>query len=289
MTPNLECLIDKIALDYRCGSHVALFLDYDGTLVPIVEHPSQATLDRHTRRLLNRLARRPRVHVIIISGRSLDDLKTMVRLRRLHFSGTGGMELDLGGAHIAHPLAEQAAASMRELIFRLKEALAEFPGAWVEDKRLGCTVHYRAVAAPLLELLFVRVRSVVACCPARLGTSDGPMAVEITPDLGWNKATAVHLVLERLGAIDPVVLYAGDGANDAVAMEAVTAMGGISLGVGTHAPAAEYRLADPAGLHEVLENLDECLERGMPCRKRPPEEYLAIYGLWKPFLATTFT
>jgi trehalose 6-phosphate phosphatase len=289
MTANLEGVCEQIASDHRRGRHLALFLDYDGTLAPIMEHPRLAILDRDTRRMLRRLARCPRVGVTIVSGRSLDDLKALVPLRRLCFAGNGGMELDLHGTRVVHPLAEQAAASVGELVVQLREELATLPGAWVEDKTLGCTVHYRAVAAPLVGTLRIRVQRVVARCPGRLVSTEGPMAIEIMPDLGWNKATAVRLVLEHLGMADPVVLYAGDGDNDAAALATVSAMGGISVGVGWRAPPARHRLAGPMALREFLRNLEERLERASSRRKRTADEHLATYGRWKFALPTRFT
>jgi trehalose 6-phosphate phosphatase len=287
MTPNLEGLCEQIVSDYRRGRHLAVFLDYDGTLVPIAEHPCLAKLDCRTRRLLDRLARRSRVYVTLVSGRSLDDLKSLVPLRRIYFAGTGGMELDLGVTQVVHPLAERALASIGVLVSRLKEELASCPGAWVENKRLGCTVHYRAVAPRLIKTVYAATQCAIAFCRAPMDIVSGPMAIEIMPAYGWNKATAVQMVLKHLGVVDPLPLYAGDGANDALALTLVTSMGGIAMGVGRDAPAVGYRLAGPTVMCEFLESLEHCLEQASPHRKRV-DEYIAIYGLWKPFLPMNF-
>ena len=167
MTPNLECLCEKIVSEYRSGKHLALFLDYDGTLVPFEEHPRLAKLDRRGRRLIARLARRSRVSVSIVSGRSLDDLKSLVPVRRVFFAGTGGMELDLGATQVVHPLFDRALASVRVLVSRLKEVLAPSSGAWVEDKRLACTVHYRAVAPSMIDAVCAATQHAINCCRAQ--------------------------------------------------------------------------------------------------------------------------
>ena len=109
------------------------------------------------------------------------------------------------------------------------------------------------------------------------------MAVEIVPAFGWNKATAVQMVLEHLGPVDSLPFYAGDGANDALALEFVTSIGGITMGVGRDAPVAGYRIAGPATIWEFLEDLEDRLERIHSSRRRA-DEYLALYGLWKPLL-----
>ena len=66
---------------------------------------------------------------------------------------------------------------------------------------------------------------------------------------GWTKGTAVRLIFGDVGATNAALLYAGDGANDIDAMEIVTAMGGIALGIGPHPPtASQYSLPNPATL-----------------------------------------
>ena len=78
MIAALREIFDEMCKAYRHGSSLVLLFDYDGTLTPIVEHPRLAVLDRKTRRLLASLADRPRVHVGILSGRELDELRALV-------------------------------------------------------------------------------------------------------------------------------------------------------------------------------------------------------------------
>ena len=61
---------------YRRGACLALLFDYDGTLVPIAEHPRLAVLTAETRRRLDRLARTPSAFVGVLSGRSIENLET---------------------------------------------------------------------------------------------------------------------------------------------------------------------------------------------------------------------
>ena len=86
------------------------------------------------------------------------------------------------------------------------------------------------------------------------------MALEVTLQWGWNKQTAVREVIAHVAADGAGTLYAGDGANDAEAMEAVVALGGVALGIGPEAPSvAPYRLPDPTALVDFLEHLYEAL------------------------------
>jgi trehalose 6-phosphate phosphatase len=245
---------------YRQGFPLALLFDYDGTLTPVVEHPVLARLDPHTLRLLQRLARQPRVEVGIISGRGLDDVRGMVGLPGLYYAGNCGLELDLLGKRVTHAGAGVYRGLLQRVTRRLGALAADNPGAWVEDKGLGLTLHYRKVAPHRRQGLLARARQVVGAFGGRLRVSEGPLAREITPALPWDKGAALRLILERIGR-HALPLYAGDGANDAEAVATTAALGGVALGVGACAPArARYRLRDPAALTDFLTRLAEALD-----------------------------
>jgi trehalose-6-phosphatase len=85
------------------------------------------------------------------------------------------------------------------------------------------------------------------------------MVWEITPELGWDKGSALRLMVQAFGQ-PALIVYAGDGANDLAAYEAVQALGGISIGVGASAPStAHWRLRDPEELASFLEGLAAAL------------------------------
>jgi trehalose-phosphatase len=91
---------------YQSGIPIVLLFDYDGTLTPIVAHPWLAEISADGRKLLQDLIRQPRLHLAILSGRSLDELIQMVGLADLYYCGTGGLELDLRGKRLLPPHAE---------------------------------------------------------------------------------------------------------------------------------------------------------------------------------------
>ncbi len=79
------------------ASSVLLFLDYDGTLVPIRREPSRATLSPRTKRALTTLSRIPGISVGIISGRPLSELKRFVGVTGLWYAGNHGFEISREG------------------------------------------------------------------------------------------------------------------------------------------------------------------------------------------------
>jgi trehalose-phosphatase len=241
---------------------LALLFDYDGTLTPLVEDPAQARLEPAALRVLKRLVLRPRVHVGIISGRSLDDLRGRVEIPGLYSAGTSGLELDLQGERLIVPGAETYRGLIREVVGLLGRLASEFPGAWVENKEYGLTLHYRRVESHRRSALLERAARELGPFSGRLRCVEGSLAWEITPAVGWDKGVALRLILEAIG--QPVIpLYAGDGANDYDAIAAAIALGGVALGIGADAPpSVQHRLRAPTDLVSFLENLNEALATG---------------------------
>jgi trehalose-6-phosphatase len=77
------------------------------------------------------------------------------------------------------------------------------------------------------------------------------MAWEVNPAIDWHKGSAVQAMVEAIGH-DAMIFYAGDSANDIEAFEAVGAVGGITVGVGTIAPPAQHRVDSPDEILEFL-------------------------------------
>jgi alpha,alpha-trehalase len=234
---------------------VAVFLDYDGTLTPIVARPEMATLSAGMEAVLRDLA--ARCPVAIISGRDLRDLKQMVKLDGLVYAGSHGFDVDapeeLGGRVRRGEEFADALAAARA---RLKEAVAPIPEAWVEDKAFAVTLHFRQVAdddVPAVEAAF----GAVADASPDLRRSSGKKVLELRPDIEWDKGRALEMLLERIdrdGSHLP--LFIGDDDTDEDAFRAV-AGGGIGIRVGDPhvVSAAEYFLADTDEVGMFLERL----------------------------------
>jgi trehalose-phosphatase len=228
-------------------------------LTPIVEHPSLAVLPDDTRQVLHRLASRHGVSVGVLSGRGLIDVRHMVAIPGLYYAGNSGLELDLLGRRVVYPEAERHRRVVAQTVRCLEEVARRYPDAWVEDKGLGLTLHYRQVPAGRLEGLWEQAGRVLHPYTGVLRVVDGPMAWEVTPALIWDKGTALRQIVDAVGG-PTLVLYAGDLDNDSSALEAANALGGASIGVGARAPCcAQHRMGEPAELISFLFALDRAL------------------------------
>lgn len=77
------------------GKRLAVFLDYDGTLTPIVKNPEEAFMSEATRAIVRELAQL--YPTAIISGRGREKVEEFVQLRELYYAGSHGM--DIAGPH----------------------------------------------------------------------------------------------------------------------------------------------------------------------------------------------
>lgn len=237
--------------------------DYDGTLTEFTDRPSLARLPPDLHRALEAVSGLPRVTVGIISGRELEDLKGMVNLPGLFYAGTSGLEIEYQGEVVRHPLVAHSTRMVNEVAEVLDSALRGFPGGWVERKHFGLTVHYREVNPEFVPLLHADLDQKLVDWTERLHVVTGAKAVEITPNLGWTKGTAVEFLLEHLDQKECLLMYAGDEAADVEALWNVGIHHGIAIGVG-HSPCttAEYNLADAHAVQRLLEDLGRAVGCG---------------------------
>jgi trehalose-phosphatase len=256
MHGSLQSALEWAVSEYHRGRPLVLLFDYDGTLTEFTDRPSEAKLSGDVVHALEAVAGLPRVTAGIVSGRALADLKQSANVPGLCYAGSSGLEFEYEGQTITHPLVAHSTRLVEEVASGLEALLREFPGAWVERRPFGITVHYREVDGKLVSTLLAELEQKLSVWDERLHVVTGAKAVEITPNLGWTKGTAVQLLLERVGERDCIVLYAGDEAADVEALWNVGIHHGIAIGVGP-APCttAEYNLANTQAVLHLLEEL----------------------------------
>ncbi|TKB05963.1 trehalose-phosphatase [Desulforhopalus sp. IMCC35007] len=244
---------DKI-IERLCGGRPAIFLDYDGTLTPIVDDPAQAILDEKTRQLLKKLA----AHwtVVIVSGRALDDVKKLVGLDSLGYVGSHGFNL-LGPENSFH---EKPGEIFLPVLDRgekdLKAEVNGLEGVRIERKPFAIAVHFRQAADDIIPELEQRIDAVVGR-HADLVKTVGKKIFELRPKADWDKGKALLYLLEKLyiDSSRAVPLYMGDNTTDEDAFRAIADRGiGILVSDHTRETAARYVLRDP---HEVVLFLEE--------------------------------
>jgi alpha,alpha-trehalase len=241
------------------GRDVCVFLDYDGTLTPIVERPEDAVLDPAMRRRLERVAARFRTAVI--SGRGLDDLLARVGVADIFYAASHGFELrHPSGETVANEAARAAAAGLDDLEKALEAELRTIEGSQLERKRFGLAVHYRRVAPAEAPAVETAVRALAGNFPT-LTVKSGKKVFEFVPKLDWDKGKAVEWILNNAGldAETAYPIFLGDDVTDEDAFRAIDDWGcGIAVGLdGPRDTHAYFILDDVEAVGRFLDALAE--------------------------------
>lgn len=236
------------------ASHIALFLDFDGTLSRIVPVPEEAEIDPAVSSSLKTLTDRSDFSIAIISGRALADVRDRVGLKNAIYAGNHGLEIESGDLRFREPEAEALRRELRALSLQLKLALCETDGLEIEDKGLTLSVHFRRVPEPLHEW----VRGVTCSTVGRSRSfciREGNMVLEVFPRVDWHKGRAVKWIASQALPSAPLLIYIGDDITDEDAFVAIPE--GITIRVGGSSDtAAQYRLPDVAAVGLFLQWLD---------------------------------
>lgn len=247
---DLDGLVERLCRRGR----PAVFLDYDGTLTPIVSHPDAAVLDDAMREAISVLA--AAVPVAIVSGRDRADVEGRVGLSGLYYAGGHGFDIAGPDRRLEHPGGIAALPSLDAAEATLRQALAHVPGARVERKRCSIAVHYRHVAPERVDEVFASAR---AATPPDLKRSEGKKVVELGPRVDWHKGRAVTWLLEalKLDRADVIPVFFGDDRTDE---NAFLSLGGDGVGILVGAPEypetfADLRVADDGEVAAILRHL----------------------------------
>ncbi len=239
---------------------VAVFLDYDGTLVPIRRRPELARLGPERRDELGRLARAARV--AIVSGRPLAEVRRMVGVPGLDYVGNHGLEIRSKGRTWVHPAAARRARDVARAVAALQAGARGIRGVLVENKGLTASVHFRLVAARQHAALRALAANEVRRSRGRLVLSRGKKVFELRPNVPWDKGKSVLRLLREAGrprSTFPV--YIGDDRTDEDAFRALGDRG-LTIRVGSgRETLARGRLRGVDDLWDFLEALRPLLRR----------------------------
>jgi trehalose-phosphatase len=221
--------VDEWRSARRRAGRLLVAIDFDGTLAPIAPSPDEVVLPDDARMALVRLAERHDTDLAIVSGRALEDLRPRIGLPGLYYAGNHGLEIEGPGVQEIHREAALARPEIMACADRVRQALETEVGAFVEDKGLTLSIHYRRVPDSAAEERVQRV--VYDCCAESPGLhlTRGKKVLEVRPAVEWDKGRATRFLLEVLDAnfiTTHSALFIGDDRTDEDAFEAIRDRGG---------------------------------------------------------------
>lgn len=218
------------------------FLDYDGTLAPIVDDPMAAHPHPDVPALLEKLeARYP---LWIVTGRHLGDLDTLLGMS-LKGIGLHGAHEGVIGAEPESLMSDEARAALG----KLRKTAPSVDGLKVEEKGEMFAVHYRAAQDKAAAR--AAIQTWTADLPESLDAIWGKDVVELRAT-GLDKGAATARIAEAHSERTPV--YLGDDTTDEDAFRALNAISreAVTVKVGGGETAARHRLGGPDDVVDYL-------------------------------------
>ncbi|XWS38527.1 hypothetical protein CRYUN_Cryun19dG0138900 [Craigia yunnanensis] len=275
--PSALKSFEKISINAK-NKKIAVFLDYDGTLSPIVDDPDRAFMPDAMRSAVRDVAKY--FPTAIISGRSRDKVYKLVGLTELYYAGSHGMDIMGPVSHTEsddHPNcirstdqqgkevnlfqpAREFIPMIDEVFKTLVDNTKDIEGAKVENHKFCASVHYRNVEEKNWSTIAQCVHDILKDYP-RLCLTHGRKVLEIRPVIDWNKGKAVEFLLESLGLSDRddvLPIYIGDDKTDEDAFK-VLREGNRGYGILVSSVPKEskafYSVKDPSEVKKFLKAL----------------------------------
>jgi trehalose 6-phosphate phosphatase len=200
------------------AERVFWFIDFDGTLVPIVRRPELVDFDAGRQAALAHLAGLQKMRVTVISGRPLADVSRLIGIPTITCAGNHGLEIAGAGIRFRHPGGVSARASLEGVKRGWIETASRYRGALVEDKGMSVTFHYRQVGASLQEEACREAKGSAEkfAAAGKIRITSGKKVVEVRPPVAWGKGDALgHLLRHwRYRRGKDLVIALGDDETD---------------------------------------------------------------------------
>ncbi|XP_042404256.1 probable trehalose-phosphate phosphatase 6 [Zingiber officinale] len=252
------------------GKRIVMFLDYDGTLSPIVDDPDRAFMSDAMREAVRNVARH--FPTAIVSGRRRDKVYNFVQLRELYYAGSHGMDIkgpskgtkrtrSKNKALFFQP-ASQFLPVIHEVYEKLVEKTSSIPGSRIENNTFTLSVHFRCIDEKKWSSLTEQVGSVLLDYP-QLMLTVGRKVLEVRPTIKWDKGKALEFLLESLGfanCSNVFPVYIGDDNTDEDAFRVLHEREqgvGILVSKVQKKTTASFSLRDPTEVMEFLHRLVE--------------------------------
>lgn len=224
---------------------VALFFDFDGTLVELAPQPDAVQLHADTPRLLSQLNALLGGALAVVSGRAVAEIDRQLHPLKFCVAGVHGAERRGADGYIRRV----AVAGLQKAAALVEALVSQHPGLLMETKPGAIALHYRQ--APELEDECLAVMTRALQLVEGMTLMRGKKVVEMKPRRA-GKGLAVSSFLEERPFRMRRPWYFGDDVTDESAFEVVQALGGVAVKVGEGETLALHRLSDPDSLRRWM-------------------------------------
>jgi len=236
---------------------LAIFTDFDGTLVDIAETPDSIEVPSTLPEQLERAAQGLGSAFAVITGREITDIDKYLAPLVLPVAGAHGSQRRRADGSF-EALDPEIIAAAHALAETLEPLLAANPDLLVERKDGAVALHYRL--APELERACEIAMEEAAHEDDRFQLVHGKMVIEARPK-GLSKGTALRAFMQEEPFTGRIPVFIGDDTTDEDAFIAAQDLGGVGIKLGAGETAARMRIADIASVHALIQGLGDIATR----------------------------
>ena len=232
----------------RIAEHCAVFLDFDGTLTNLARRPDQVVVDGGLLYLLDDLYVATAGATAVVTGRSIEDLDSMLTPLRLPVAGIHGAQRRRADGMIEKCTIPSTLVWQTRMSLRVR--LRRYQGLFIEDKGCAFAVHYRGAVSVSPARLRAELDRLAAASGGVFEVLEGAEVLELRPR-ACNKGAALASFMSEAPFAGRVPIYIGDDQTDLAGFAAVARANGIGIAVGSRVT-APWWLPDPAAVRAWL-------------------------------------
>lgn len=233
--------------DFVPAAELALFLDFDGTLVEIAPAPNEVKVDRRIGPALETLRSVLGGALALVSGRPIPVLDGFLAPHSFDAAGLHGAQIRVDGEVRSQAEAPDAFRdALREMVRYANSRV----GIIVEDKRISAALHWR-LAPQLADEALELMRAIAARLGPGVRLQEGKAVAEIVPAAA-SKGTAIRWLMQQPPYAGRRAVFIGDDITDEAGFAVVNDIGGLSIRIGSGETCAALRLDTPTRLRNIL-------------------------------------
>jgi len=219
-----------------------LILDFDGTLSAIAPTPRQAFLEDSTRKILQKcLMSFP---IAVASGRTLEDVKQKIKIQQINYAGNHGLSWEINKKKHSVKIPKKIMQRLDEAAKELKKILVNYPGAFLENKKISMAVHYRLIKKSNTKKFEKDFNNfILGHAYFGLDLIKNIKAFELRPKIYWTKSDFVKIFLRYSShkqKKSPLPIYIGDDTTDEDVFSTIKNIISIRVGKNKKSSAAYY-------------------------------------------------
>jgi len=230
----------SITPELQASDRVAIFLDFDGTLVKIVDRPDLVRIPPGLLDALQDAHERLSGALALVTGRSISDLDELIEPLQLPAAGVHGLEYRDNSGIMCAGSRNAIPDPVRNRLVALE---ATDPGLILEDKGASLAMHYRQ-SPHRKEAVSAQFEAIVAELGPEFILQQGKMVIELRP-AGATKGTAVRKFMLAPPFAGRRPIFIGDDITDEDAFCVVNEMHGYSIRVGPDCAESEAHFVLP--------------------------------------------